>query len=141
MLSKAMSAPPSSSPSPTAILKSVNNSGNYMCRSNPPILMPSPTYQDSSPLQTNMQQHQQQLLNRNNMQCRQQELDRYDYDENEDNNSKQQQQYQQYHNNFNYSQNQHQHQHPNLTDSQQQQSDQQLNLRMNQLGNERLNIS
>ncbi|CAO1411081.1 unnamed protein product [Diamesa serratosioi] len=139
MLAKAMSAPPNSSPSPTTILKSVNNSGNYMCRSNPSIVMPSPTYHEPSPLQTNMQQHQQQLLNRNNMQCRQQELDRYDYDENDDNNSKQQQQYQQYHNNFNYSQNQHQH--PNLTDSQQQQSDQQLSIRMNQLGNERLNIS
>mgnify|MGYP003449536996 CR=1 FL=1 len=128
-----------SSPSPTTILKSVNSSGTYMCStSRLHIDYPSPIiiyYREQSPAttttplltqipqeQTNMMQHRSMnnISNNNNQFL----------DENDDNNF-------QYHNVYNnYTQNQHQ-QHQVISETQQQADQHSIELRMNNLGNER----
>lgn len=134
-----------SSPSPTTILKTVNSSGSYMCsitRSNIEMQSPSPVVHYHEPAttpqslltqipqeQNNMMQHR-----NNNLTCLKDRhhTNQYDFDEN-DENSNQQNQYQ-YHNSFNnYTQNQHQ----VLSETQQQADQHTIELRMNNLGNER----
>jgi hypothetical protein len=115
---KAICEHQNSSPSPTTILKSVNNSGNYMCSQR--IEMPSPTvkyHEIPSPLQLNhlpnMVEHRNNYNNngKNN-------LHQYEYEEIEENNSGYPQFY-------------------NPAQAQQQQADQHtIELRMNNLGNE-----
>jgi hypothetical protein len=120
---KAISEHQNSSPSPTTILKSVNNSGNYMCSQR--IEMPSPTvkYHDTS---TTVQHNLPNMVeHRNNYDnsCRQPEnIHRYEYDEIDDNS------YPQF---YNPAQTQH--------STPQQQADQNtIELRMNNLGNENM---
>lgn len=130
------------SPSPTAILKSVNNSGHYMCSQRSNIEMPSPTviYHEPQPITNTVTEirPQNMMQHRNNMNnlCHQQDNgNQFEYDENDDNSSHQQQQFAHYHNsNYNYSQNQH-----STHDETQQREDQHtIELRMNNLGNDNM---
>lgn len=124
---KAISEHPTSSPSPTTILKSVNNSGNYMCSQR--IEMPSPPvkYHDTSMRiheQINLPNMVEHRNNYNNI-CHQTETNQYEYDD------MQQPQYAQF---YNPAQIQH-----STTNETQQQADQHtMELRMNNLGNENL---
>lgn len=130
-----------SSPSPTTILKSVNNSGAYMCSTsrssidNPspvviyhieqsPVTTATSNITSNSQQQTNMMQHRSTNNNSNNNNHHSQYLD-----ENDENQF-------QYHNVYNnYTQNQHQHQ--VISETQQQADQHSIELRMNNLGNER----
>lgn len=127
------------SPSPTTILKTVNNSGNYMCSQHKTNLeMPSPQviYREASrnnptiPLRQNMMQH------RNNHLTQQQDnSNQFDYDESDENSSQhhQAQQFPPYiNNNYNYSQTQH----STMIETQQQADQYTIERRMNNLGNE-----
>nr|AFS34617.1 cryptochrome 2 [Clunio marinus] len=127
---KAFTEQQSSSPSPTTILKTVNNSGNYMCsqRSDhiemPPqtVLYHEPSLNASSSVlqQQNMMKHR----NNTNDMCHQQEnINEFQYDE--DGTS-------QHHNSYNYSQKQM----TALNETQQQEDQHTIEFRMNNLGNE-----
>ncbi|KAL7038371.1 hypothetical protein ACKWTF_009562 [Chironomus riparius] len=131
-----------SSPSPTTILKSVNSSGSYMCsttRSNMEMQSPSPVVHYHEP---NMINPSQLTQDQNNMmQHRNSSLtclkdrhhkNQFDFDENDENSNKRNQY--QYHNSYNnYTQNQHQ----VISETQQQADQHTIELRMNNLGNER----
>jgi hypothetical protein len=132
-----------SSPSPTTILKSVNNSGSYMCstaRSNNDMQSPSPVviYHESSnsSLITQMPQEQNTMMqHRNNVNISLSRLKdhhkRFDFDD-ENENENQKNQYQ-FHNAYNnYAQSQHQ----AISETQQQADQHTIELRMNNLGNE-----
>lgn len=136
-----------SSPSPTTILKTVNSSGSYMCsttRSNTEMQSPSPVVHYHEPSMTNTTQsllthivHDQNNMmqhRNNNLTCLKDRhhKNQFDFDEN-DENSNQRNQYQ-YHNSYNnYTQNQHQ----VISETQQQADQHTIELRMNNLGNER----
>ena len=120
-----------SSPSPTAILKSVNNSGIYMCSQlSDRIQMPSPTviFHGASirPIcEQNMMEHR----NTMNKMCHQQDNgNQFEYD---DENSQQLQPFP-HNNGFSFLQNQI----STLNETQQQADQQTIELRMNNLGNE-----
>jgi hypothetical protein len=123
-----------SSPSPTTILKSVNNSGAYMCSQHSNIEIDSPSaifHENLEPIPTpscqyNMMQHRNNLNNVCNQQENNNQLDDEEGEENLSQKS-QQQRYSPYHSNsYCYSQ-----------ESTQQQADQHsIELRMNNLGNE-----
>ena len=131
-----------SSPSPTTILKSVNSSGSYMCsttRSNMEMQSPSPVVHYHEPNminpsqltqdQNNMMQHR-----NSNLTCLKDRHhnNQFDFDENDENSNKRNQY--QYHNSYNsYTQNQHQ----VISETQQQADQHTIELRMNNLGNER----
>lgn len=130
-----------SSPSPTTILKSVNSSGTYMCstaRSNIDNRSPVVIYHSESPatptINTISTQIPQQHQANNMMQHRSTNNNHHKQflDENDENQF-------QYHNVYNnYSQSQHQHQHHQVISETQQEADQHsIELRMNNLGNER----
>lgn len=123
-----------SSPSPTTILKSVNNSGNYMCSQlSDSIQMPSPTiiYHATSPtVRTQCSQNMMEHRNPLDKICHQQESNnQFEYD---DENSSQQMQQFSHNNSFNFSQSQI----TALDESQQQEDQNTIELRMNNLGNE-----
>lgn len=141
MLAKAQSAKiiceqQNSSPSPTTILKSVNNSGVYLCsqRSNielqPPTVIFHDNLQPTQSCQHNMMQHRNNLNKVCNIQDNNCQLprDHQDDDEGEENLSQDRQhEYSPYHNDrYSFSQ-----------ESPQQQADQHsIEMRMNNLGNE-----
>lgn len=125
-----------SSPSPTTILKSVNNSGIYMCSQlSDSLQMPSPIviYHENSTAARGMPSHNMMKhRNTSNKMCHQQDSrNQFEYD---DENSSQQLQQFPRSNSFNFSQNQ-----ISALDETQQQADQQsIELRMNNLGNENM---
>lgn len=126
-----------SSPSPTTILKTVNNSGHYMCaQRSTNVETPSPTviYHEASASSISNQQNM--MKHRNNVDKISIQLEssnQFEFDEADDNITQhnQPQHYLQY-NNFDYSQNQM----PSLSVTQQQADQQSIELRMNNLGNE-----
>jgi cryptochrome len=131
-----------SSPSPTTILKTVNSSGTYMCSTTRSFIdMPSPvviyhehttTNTTQKPQQNNsMMQHR----NMNNI-CLKDHHTQFDFEENDENSNQHHQQFQ-YHNSYNFSQSQSQ----IISNETQQQEDQHsIELRMNNLGNERQDV-
>jgi hypothetical protein len=133
---QAMTEHQNSSPSPTTILKSVNNSGHYMCSQRSKNMeMPSPSviYHEPTTTSSSIMSQQSMMQHRNilNNVCHQDNNNQFEYDETDENSGQhgREQQYPtSYHNNnYNYSQSQ----------STQQQADQNtIELRMNNLGNE-----
>jgi cryptochrome len=124
-----------SSPSPTTILKTVNSSGTYMCSTTrSSIDNPSPVviYHSESPTTTTTSILTQMPQQTNNMMQHRNTNNNHHtqfLDENDENQF-------QYHNRYNYSQSQHP-QHQVISETQQQADQHSIELRMNNLGNER----
>jgi len=106
--------------------------------------MPSPTviYHEPTPTSSSLIMQIQQkasiqqsmMQHRNGNMCHQKNLNQFEYEENDEKTHRQRQQFQSYHNNYNnYTQNQQ----LAISDSQQQADQQTIELRMNNLGNER----